>query len=110
MEVKNHLNHIAVTLGNLLEQLGVGSLLESELAPIDLSEALKKRVSWIKTSDLAVPEITTEKMVLHHLLWLQHVGRIVVEDIDPYCGAIRVRVSSDDVINHQNVENSNSRI
>ena len=106
MEVKNHVNHISVTLATLLEQLNVEPILKSELEPMEISEALKKRVSWIKTSDLAVPEVTTEKMVLLHLLWLQHIGRILVEDIDPQCGAIRVRISFDDVIKHKIMENS----
>ena len=90
LEVKNHLKHISVTLVTLLEQLNVEPILKSELEPMEISEALKKRVSWIKTSGLAVPEVTTEKMVLLHLLWLQQIGRIVVADIDPQCGAIRV--------------------
>ena len=106
LEVKNHLKHISVTLATLLEQLNVEPILKSELEPMEISEALKKRVSWIKTSGLAVPEVTTEKMVLLHLLWLQHIGRIVVEDIDPQCGAIRVRISFDDVIKHKIMENS----
>ncbi|MDD7129777.1 MAG: hypothetical protein PUH91_13385 [Prevotella sp.] len=106
MEVKNHQKHISVTLATLLEQLNVEPILKSALEPMEISEALKKRVSWIKTSDLAVPEVTTEKMVLLHLLWLQHIGRIVVEDIDPQCGAIRVRISFDDVIKHKIMENS----
>ena len=106
MEVKNHLEHISVTLATLLEQLNVEPILKSGLEPMEISMALKKRVSWIKTSDLAVPEVTTEKMVLLHLLWLQHIGRIVVEDIDPQCGAIRVRISFDDVIKHKIMENS----
>ena len=106
LEVKNHLKHISVTLVTLLEQLNVEPILKSELEPTEISEALKKRVSWIKTSGLAVPEVTTEKMVLLHLLWLQHIGRIVVEDIDPQCGAIRVRISFDDVIKHKIMENS----
>ena len=106
MEVKNHLKHISVTLVTLLEQLNVEPILKSELEPMEISEALKKRVSWIKTSDLAVPEVTTEKMVLLDLLWIQQIGRIVVEDIDPQCGAIRVRLSIDDVFKHKNMENS----
>ena len=106
MEGKNHLEHISVTLATLLEQLNVEPILKSGLEPMEISMALKKRVSWIKTSDLAVPEVTTEKMVLLHLLWLQHIGRIVVEDIDPQCGAIRVRISFDDVIKHKIMENS----
>ena len=106
MEVKNHVNHISVTLATLLAQLNVEPILKSELEPMEISESLKKRVSWIRTSDLAVPEVITEKMVLLHLLWLQHIGRIVVEDIDPQCGAIRVRISIDDVFKHKNMENS----
>ena len=106
MEVKNHQKHISVTLATLLEQLNVEPILKSALEPMEISEALKKRVSWIKTSDLAVPEVITEKMVLLHLLWLQHIGRIVVEDIDPQCGAIRVRISFADVIKHKIMENS----
>lgn len=106
MEVKNHLQHIAVTLGNLFEILEVDPHLAEELSPVDFAEAIKKRVSWVKTSDLVTPDVTTEKMVLHHLLWLQHIGRIVIEDIDPYYGAIRVRISFDDVIKHKIMENS----
>lgn len=76
MEVKNHLKHISVTLATLLEQLNAEPILKSELEPMAISEALKKRVSWIKTSDLAVPEVTTEKMALLYLLWLQHIGHV----------------------------------
>lgn len=108
MEVKNHLKHISVTLATLLEQLNVEPILKSALEPMEISEALKKRVSWIKTSDLVTPDVTTEKMVLLHLLWLQHIGRIVVEDVDPQCGAIRVRISIDDIYRHKNMENSKS--
>lgn len=102
MEAERHQKHIAVTFGNLLEKLEVGTLLDADLTPTVLSEALKKRVSWIKTADLVTPGVTTEKMVLHHLLWLQHIGRIVIDDIDPYCGAIRVRISIDDIQKRQN--------
>lgn len=41
MEVKNHVNHISVTLATLLEQLNVEPILKSELEPTEISEALK---------------------------------------------------------------------
>lgn len=55
MEAERHQKHIAVTFGNLLEKLEVGTLLDADLTPTVLSEALKKRVSWIKTADLVTP-------------------------------------------------------
>lgn len=36
-------------------------------------------------------------MVLHHLLWLLRIGRVVIEDVDPLCGAVRVRIRMDDL-------------
>lgn len=57
--MKNHVNHIAVTLATILEQLNVVPLLELEAT--DVSEKLKERLSRIKTLDLAVPEVATEK-------------------------------------------------
>ena len=52
---------------------------------------------WIKTSDLAIEGITTEKMSLLHLLWFQSIGRVVIEDIDPLSGAVLIHLSFKDI-------------
>ena len=88
-EVMNHLKHLSVTFDRLIAVLFTDEELDlmshnPELA----SEFLAVRSRWVKAEDLAVSNVTTVKMVLIHLLWFQHIGRIVIEDIDPYFGAI----------------------
>lgn len=92
-EVINHIRHLEVTFDKLLQLLFSeeelnGILADAQSAPILLSS----RTSWIKTKDLAVEDVTTEKMAFIHMLWLQSIGRISIEDIDPFSGAIRLHI------------------
>ncbi len=56
------------------------------------AERISSHRSWIKTSEFALDGIITERMALIHLLWLQKVGRVIIEDIDPLAGALLVRL------------------
>ena len=88
-EVTNHLRHLSVTFDSLVAALFTDQELElMSQNPEHASELLSVRSRWVKVDDLAVSNVTTVKMVLIHLLWFQHIGRIVIEDIDPYFGAI----------------------
>ena len=70
--------------------------------PEHASEFLAVRSRWVKVEDLVVSNVTTVKMVLIHLLWFQHIGRIVIEDIDPYFGAVllHLRIEKQNKIRH----------
>ncbi len=92
MEIKNHIEHLTVTFDRLVELLGLDRVVDLNPDAELLREATENRVAWIRTADLAVPGVTTEAMALHHLLWLQHIGRVIVEDVDPLCGAVKIRV------------------
>ena len=92
MEITNHIEHLTVTFDRLVELLGLDKVVDLRPDAELLREAADDRVAWIRTSDLAVPGVTTETMALHHLLWLQHIGRVVVEDVDPLCGAVKIRI------------------
>ena len=72
-----------------------------DLSDEELSRALEGREAWIRSSDLVVPGVTTESMVLHHLLWLQRVGRVVIGDVDPLCGAVRISIRMDDLMEYR---------
>ena len=88
-EVTNHLRHLSVTFDSLVAALFTDQELElMSQNPEHALELLSVRSRWVKVEDLAVSNVTTVKMVLIHLLWFQHIGRIVIEDIDPYFGAI----------------------
>ena len=91
-EIKNHIEHLTVTFDRLVELLGLDKVVDLRPDAELLREAADDRVAWIRTADLAVPGVTTEVMALHHLLWLQHIGRVVVEDVDPLCGAVKIRI------------------
>ena len=91
-EITKHIQHLGVTFDRLLQLLGIDALLDIN-PPAELMEkALAERVAWIRTSELAVPGVTTELMALHHLLWFQQIGSIVIEDDDPFSGAVKIRV------------------
>lgn len=90
-EIKNHVEQ-AVTFDRLVELLGLDEIVELQPSAEQLTEAAENRVAWIKSSDLVVPGVTTETMVLHHLLWFTSIGRVVVEDVDPLCGAVKIRI------------------
>lgn len=72
-----------------------------DLSDEELFHALEGREAWIRSSDLVVPGVTTESMVLHHLLWLLRIGRVVIEDVDPLCGAVKVRIRMDDLTTYR---------
>lgn len=92
MEVLNHKKHMMVTFDRLIGLLFSSKELDAMIIDRDLAKKLiAARRKWIKTSDLAVPGVTTEKMALIHLLWLQRVGTIIIDDIDPLSGAVLVR-------------------
>ena len=92
MEITNHTEHLSVTFDRLIVLLGLDKIVDMRPDAELLREAADDRVAWIRTADLAVPGVTTETMALHHLLWLQHIGRVVVEDVDPLCGAVKIRI------------------
>lgn len=97
-EVSNHLKHIEATFDRLMDIL----FTEDEFNAIcalkkDAASLFSSRSAWIKTSDLVLEGITTEKMALIHLLWFQSIGRIVIEDIDPFSGAVLIHLSFKDV-------------
>lgn len=92
MEVTNHKEHMMVTFDRLIGLLFSSEELDAMIIDRDLAKKLiAARRKWIRTSDLAVPGVTTEKMALIHLLWLQRVRTIIIEDIDPLSGAVLVR-------------------
>lgn len=92
MEVINHKEHLMVTFDRLIGLLFSSKELDAMVIDRELAKKLiAARRKWIRTSDLAVPGVTTEKMALIHLLWLQRVRTIIIEDIDPLSGAVLVR-------------------
>ena len=102
-EVMHHLKHLSVTFDRLIATLFTDQELElMSHNPGQASEFLSVRSRWVKVEDLSVPNVTTVKMVLIHLLWFQHIGRIVIEDIDPYFGAVllHLRIEKQKRISH----------
>ena len=92
MKITNHIEHLTVTFDRLIVLLGLDRIVDMRPGAELLIEATNDRVAWIRTADLAVPRVTTEIMAMHHLLWFQHIGRVVVEDVDPLCGAVKIRI------------------
>ena len=93
MEVTNHTQHLGITMERLMAILFMPE--EFDLIIQDkehFAEHVKARSRWVKISELVILGVTTSQMVLIHLLWLQSIGRVVVEDIDPYSGAVRLHV------------------
>lgn len=87
MEIDNHIVHIAYTYDRMIH------LLFNELEASGFYAGIPmRRTRWIKTRDLAVEGVNNERMAITHLLWLQQMGRIIVEDMDPYLGIVRVCV------------------
>ena len=102
-EVMHHLKHLSVTFDRLVATLFTDQELDlMSHNPEQASEFLSVRSRWVKVEDLSVPNVTTVKMVLIHLLWFQHIGRIVIEDIDPYFGAVllHLRIEKQKRISH----------
>ena len=97
-EVLNHTKHIEVTLNRLMDIL----FSEDEFNAIcalkeDAASLFSSKSAWIRTSDLAIEDVSTEKMALIHLLWFQSIGRIVIEDIDPFSGAVLLHLNFKDI-------------
>lgn len=91
IEITNHIEHLSVTFDRLIMLLVLDRIIELKPGADLLIEAANDRVAWIRTADLAMQGVTTEVMVLHHLLWFQHIGR-VVEDVDPLWGSVKIRI------------------
>lgn len=72
-----------------------------DLSDEELSRALEGRKAWIRSSDLVVPGVTTESMGLHYLIWLLRIGRVVIGDVDPLCGAVRISIRMDDLMEYR---------
>ena len=76
----------------------------------DAASLFSRRSAWIKTSDLAKEGVTTENMALIHLLWFQRAGRIVIEDIDPFSGAVCLHLSFQDIeIEREQIRKNNNK-
>ena len=92
-EVTNHIQHLTVTFDRLLGALFTDY--EMDLLSKDrehFAEHISARSKWVKVKELVMPGITTERMALIHLLWFQSIGRVVIEDVDPLSGALRLHL------------------
>lgn len=92
-EVTNHIQHLTVTFDRLIGALFTDY--EIDLMSKDrenFAEHISTRSKWIMINELVMPGVTTERMVLIHLLWFQSIGRVVIEDIDPLSGALRLHL------------------
>lgn len=92
-EVTNHIQHLTVTFDRLIGALFTDY--EIDLMSKDrenFTEHISTRSKWVMINELVMPGVTTERMVLIHLLWFQSIGRVVIEDIDPLSGALRLHL------------------
>ncbi len=92
-EVTNHIQHLTVTFDRLIGALFTDY--EIDLMSKDrenFAEHISTRSKWVMINKLVMPGVTTERMVLIHLLWFQSIGRVVIEDIDPLSGALRLHL------------------
>lgn len=92
-EVTNHIQHLTVTFDRLIGALFTDY--EIDLMSKDrenFAEHISTRSKWVMINELVMPGVTTERMVLIHLLWFQSIGRVVIEDIDPLSGALRLHL------------------
>lgn len=98
-EVLNHTKHLEATFDRLITILFTEDEFDAitSMNKSDVPSLLSSKSSWIKTSDLAIEDITTEKMALIHLLWFQSRGRVVIEDIDPFSGAVLLHLNFKDI-------------
>ena len=98
-EVLNHLKHLEVTFDRLIACLFTEKEFEAITRSIDIGPILlADKTAWIKVDDLAVEGVTTVNMAVIHLLWFQKVGRIVIEDIDPFYGLVCLHLELKDII------------
>ena len=92
-EVTNHIQHLTLTFDRLIGALFTDY--EIDLMSKDrenFAEHISTRSKWVMINELVMPGVTTERMVLIHLLWFQSIGRVVIEDIDPLSGALRLHL------------------
>ena len=93
-EVFNHKAHLEITFERLIAVLFMPQELDLIYSDKDhCAEHLSSRYSWVTVDKLVVPGVTTEEMVLLHLLWLQSIGRVIIEDIDPASSAVLLHLN-----------------
>lgn len=97
-EIKNHIKHLEVTMEMLLTTLYSDDELNLIYQEEDhICENLSIKKSWVKVSNLVVPEVTNKEMVLIHLLWFQSIKRVVIYDADPLSGAVLISLNFDQI-------------
>lgn len=104
MEIANHTKHLTFTFDRLLHLLFTESELDLLCTSKESLSVISERSSWIKFSDLVVKGVTTQQMVLMHLLWFQKIGRVVIEDIDPLSNAVRLHISLDNLLDREVIQ------
>lgn len=110
-EFQNHLKHLEVTFDRLIACLFTEKEFDAITRSVDIGpELLAQKTAWIRVDDLAVEGVTTSNMALIHLLWFQRVGRIVIEDIDPFYGLICLHLELKDIIREKEREKHQSHI
>lgn len=88
-EVINHQLHLTVTFERLIAVLfPFGEFEKISQDKEHFIERIEARSQWVKVDELVIPHVTTAQMVLIHLLWFQSIGRVIIEDVDPYSGAL----------------------
>lgn len=97
-EIENHIKHLEVTMEMLLTTLYSDDKLNLIYQEEDhICENLSIKKSWVKVSNLVVPEVTNKEMVLIHLLWFQSIKRVVIYDADPLSGAVLISLNFDQI-------------
>ena len=92
-EVFKHQQHLSVTFERLIAVLfPMGEFYEISEDKDHFIERIEARSQWVKVDELVIPNITTAQMVLIHLLWFQSIGRVVIEDVDPYSRALCLHI------------------
>ena len=93
-EIENHIKHLEVTMEMLFTTLYSDDELNLIYLEKDhICENISMKKAWIKVSQLAVPGITDNEMVLIHLLWYQSIRRVVIYDADPLSGAVLISLN-----------------
>lgn len=97
-EIENHIKHLEVTMEMLLSTLYSDDELNLIYQEEDhICENLSIKKSWVKVSNMVVPEVTNKEMVLIHLLWFQSIKRVVIYDADPLSGAVLISLNFDQI-------------
>ena len=97
-EIENHIKYLEVTMERLLSTLYSDDELNLIYQEEDhICENLSIKKSWVKVSNLVVPEVTNKEMVLIHLLWFQSIKRVVIYDADPLSGAVLISLNFDQI-------------